>query len=175
MEYYDGTLSEFIGSKNSITCMTLHDPSNLCIQGFHAKGKVPIWTKEGKILYDPASFMEMVESCKPDMYCVLSDGDTNHSSSTKRVAKSVENTAFFYKKCFERHKTSDTLKNAFVLAPVVGGYCLKSRQKCLEALQPYINDAQGFLIDGLHNNGPEVEFIPFEEVKPIVQAVVVSL
>lgn len=50
MEYYHGGISEFIGSKDSLTCLTLHDPSNITKQGHHVKDKIPIWTKHGKVI-----------------------------------------------------------------------------------------------------------------------------
>ncbi|KAJ8974602.1 hypothetical protein NQ317_019347 [Molorchus minor] len=159
MQYYNGTISEFIGSKDSLTCLTLQDPSNLTKQGHHVKEKIPIWTKKGKVLYDSEMYMNIVESFKPDMYYLLSDGDTNKSSAPKRISK----------------RKSDVLKKTFVMAPIAGGYCLKSRERCIEAVLANESDVGGFLIDGLHNNGPEVEFLPFVEVKDVVEHVIKKL
>ncbi|CAG9824141.1 unnamed protein product [Phaedon cochleariae] len=169
MTYYDGTISEFIGSTNSLSCLTLHDPSNLTKQGHHIRNKVPIWTKQGKVLYDPEMYMDIVESFKPDMYCLLSDGDTNMTSAQKRISKAVENTISLSRQCLERHKKSVQLKNTFVICPIAGGYCLNAREKCLKALLADQDELNGFLVDGLHNNGPEVEFLPFEEVRGVVE------
>ncbi|XP_023014371.2 queuine tRNA-ribosyltransferase accessory subunit 2 [Leptinotarsa decemlineata] len=174
-QYYNGTISEFIGSKNSLTCLTLQDPSNLTKQGHHIKDKIPIWTKQGKVLYDSEMYMNIVESFKPDMYYLLSDGDTNMTSSQKRVSKAVENTITFSKQCLERHRKSDILKDMFVMAPIAGGYCLNSREKCIKAIMKDQDVLDGFLIDGLHNNGPEVEFLPFNELKPVVSYVIDKL
>lgn len=110
-------------------------------------------------------YMNIVEHFKPDMYYLLSDGDTNKTSPQKRISKAVENTISFSKQCLERHKKSQLLKNKFVMAPIAGGYCVKARDKCIEALLKEGDVFSGFLIDGLHNNGPEVEFLPFAEVK----------
>ncbi|KAH1003635.1 hypothetical protein HUJ04_003520 [Dendroctonus ponderosae] len=172
---YDGRVADFVGSKDSLTCVTLNDPSNLMKQGHHNKDKVPIFTKRGKVLYDSENYMDMVEKLRPDMYIILSDGDTNMTSSNKRVSKAVENTVSFNQRCIERHKKSEKLKDAFVIAPIAGGYCVKSRKQCLELLSPNEPDVQGYLIDGLHNNGPEVELISFSEVKPIVDYVISKL
>lgn len=119
-------------------------------------------------------YMDAVESYKPQMYYSLSDGDTNKGTSAKRLTKSVENTVGFYKKCLERHRKSDVLRNSFLIAPIVGGYCLKSREQCLKAVLQDTNDVSGYLIDGLHNNGPEVELIPFEDIEKIVENTIVS-
>nr|CAI5828679.1 unnamed protein product [Callosobruchus analis] len=175
MTYYNGTISEFIGSKNSLTCLTLHDPSNLTKQGHHMKDKIPIWTKRGKVLYDADMYMDVVESFKPNMYYLLSDGDTNKTSSQKRISKAVEQTVIFNRQCLERHRNSEVLKKMFVMAPIAGGYCLKSREHCIKSLLGNANEVNGFLIDGLHNNGPEVEFLPYEEIKSVVEFIIEKL
>ncbi|XP_066260209.1 queuine tRNA-ribosyltransferase accessory subunit 2 [Euwallacea similis] len=149
IHHYNGRLSEFIGSRDSLTCLTLHDPSNLMKQGHHIKDKVPVFTKR--------------------------DGDTNVGSPNKRVSKAVENTVVFVEQCIEKFKNSEALKNAFVIAPIAGGYSLKSRQKCIEQLSKHDQHFQGYLIDGLHNNGAEVEFIPLHEVKPVIEHIVEQL
>ncbi|KAG5877907.1 hypothetical protein JTB14_011623 [Gonioctena quinquepunctata] len=176
LQYYNGSISEFIGSNTSLTCLTLHDPSNLTKQGHQMKDKVPIWTKHGKVLYDSEMYMDMVESFKPDVFYLLSDGDTNMTSSHKRISKAIENTVAYSKQCLERHRKSKILKNKFVMAPIAGGYCLDSREKCIKAiLKEGQGDLGGFLIDGLHNNGPEVEFLPFDEIKGVVNFVIKNL
>ncbi|XP_066151179.1 queuine tRNA-ribosyltransferase accessory subunit 2 [Euwallacea fornicatus] len=149
IEYYNGRLSEFIGSKESLTYITLHDPANLMQQGHHIKDKVPVFTKR--------------------------DGDTNVGSPNKRVLKAVDNTVAFVEQCIEKFKNSEALKNAFVIAPIAGGYSLKSRKKCIDRLLKHDEHFQGYLIDGLHNNGAEVEFIPMHEVKPIIEHIVEQL
>lgn len=55
-----------------------------------------------------------------------------------------------------------------------GGYDLKARERCLETVckDP---DIQGYLIDGLHNNGPEIEFLPFLELKPIIELIMKTI
>lgn len=178
MQYYNGSISEFIGNKNSnsFTCLTVNDPSDLTKQGHHTKGKVPIWTKHGKLMFDSKMYMDLVESFQPDMYCLLSDGDTNITSAQKRIAKAVEQTVTFNTECLQYHRKSEKLKGTFVIAPIAGGYCLKSRKKCIEAVTQNLDDndddVKGFLIDGLHNNGPEVEFLPFNEVKEVISFIV---
>ncbi|KAL1516919.1 hypothetical protein ABEB36_000750 [Hypothenemus hampei] len=172
---YNGRVSEFVGNKDCLTCITVHDPSNITKQGHHMKDKVPIFTRNGKVLYDSKMYMSMIEQFKPDMYILLSDGDTNISSPNKRIAKAVESTVSLTEQCIEIHKESEVLKETFVIAPVAGGYCLKSRQKCIDLMQKNNSYIQGYLIDGLHNNGSEVEFISFAEVKPVVDLVVQNL
>lgn len=175
IQEYDGRISEFVGSKDAISYITLNDPSNLTRQGHHVKEMVPIFTKNGKVLYDSQKYMAMINNLKPDMYTLLSDGDTNIASSQKRITKSVENTAAFNKQCISYQKKSSNLQDSFVIAPVVGGYCLKSREKFIELILQNDSFVHGYLIDGLHNNGPEVEFIPFNEVELVVKKVIDNL
>lgn len=175
IQLYEGRLSTFIGSKNSLSYVTLHDPSESMKQGHHSKGKVPVFTKRGKVLYDTEKYMNMVEKFQPDMYVLLSDSDTNIASLNKRITKAVENTVTFSEECLERHKKSDSLKDSFVIAPIAGGYCLKSREKCIEHQLKNDEYIQGYLIDGLHNNGPEVELLSYSDVKPVVESVIKKL
>lgn len=161
--------------KDCVTCMTLQDPGNLTLTGHHFRDSIPIWTRNGKVLIDTASYMNAVETFKPDMYYFLSDGDTNICSPTKRVNKAVDRTLLFFRECLKRHKQSSVLKNSFVMAAISGGYCLKARERCVNEILKADSLINGFLIDGLHNNGPEVEFLKLEEVKPVVQLVTVSI
>lgn len=155
--------------------MTLQDPGSLTQSGHHFKDSVPIWTRSGKVLINADTYMNAVESFNPDVYYLLSDGDTNVTSPAKRVTKAVDRTLLFYTQCLERHKKSEILKNAFVIGSISGGYCLKARKRCIdEMLEKEEEVVKGFLIDGLHNNGPETEFVKFEEIKPVVEFVIVS-
>lgn len=163
-----------LGMKDCVTCLTVQDPGNLTHPGHHVKDSIPIWTRSGKILINPESYMNAVETFKPEMYYLLSDGDTNISSSAKRVSKAVDRTLMFIKQSLIRHNTSSVLKDTFVMAPISGGYCLKARERCIMEILRDDEVFGGFLIDGLHNNGPEVEFLEFREVKEIVEFVIVS-
>lgn len=159
--------------RGCVSCMTVQDPAQLTQSGFHIKDFVPIWTRNGKVLINSNKYMDCIEAFKPDMYYLLSDGDTNKASKNKRITKSVDNTVKYFTECMERHKKSGTvLKNSFVLAAVAGGYCKDSRERCIKSVSG--NDlVGGYFIDGLHNNGPEVEFVPFKEVESITAYVIV--
>jgi len=173
MEEFNGNISEFVGLKDCLTCVTVQDPSDLTQPGHHYKDHIPLWTRSGKIMLNAEQYMNAIEAFQPDMYYFLSDGDTNAKSATKRVNKAVDNTIGFVKHCLDRHKKSSVLANSFAMAAITGGYCTKARKKCIEGIP--VDELHGFLIDGLHNNGPEVEFIPFDEPKPIVEFVVNNL
>lgn len=172
MADYQGNISDFVGLKDCVTCLAVQDPGDLTIPGHHQKDHMPIWTRAGKVLLSPTMYMNAVEAFKPDMYYVLSDGDTNAASSSKRVSKSVDNTLSFFDKCLEFHKKSEVLQQSFLMACIAGGYSTKAREHCINSLAKN-TEIDGFLIDGLHNNGPEVEFIQFNELKEIIEFVVV--
>lgn len=174
MSNFGGKIADFIGMKDCVTCMTLQDPGNLTQSGHHFKDCIPIWTRNGKILLNSDSYMKAVETFKPDMYYFLSDGDTNISSPAKRISKAVDRTVLFFRECLELHKKSSVLQNAFVMAAVAGGYCVKERERCIRQMEQDSGAIGGFLIDGLHNNGPEVELLDFEELKTVVKFVIVS-
>lgn len=152
--------------------MSVQDPGDLTQPGHHIKDHIPLWTRSGKVLLNSECYMNAMETFRPDMYFFLSDGDTNAASSSKRISKSVDNTLAFFGQCLERHEKSEILKKSFVMACVAGGYDLKTREFCIEKISKN-PEVQGFLIDGLHNNGPECEFIDFDEVKAVVNTVIV--
>lgn len=160
--------------KDCVTCMSLQDPGNLTQSGHHLKDCIPIWTRNGKVMLNADTYMKAVETFKPDVYYFLSDGDTNVSSPAKRITKAVDRTILFFRQCLEQHKKSSILKNSFVMAAVAGGYCIRERERCIREIEKDTETIGGFLIDGLHNNGPEVEFLDFEELKTVVQFVIVG-
>lgn len=152
--------------------MTVQDPGDFTQSGHHYKDFVPLWTRTGKVLLNADMYMRTAEAFKPDIFCFLSDTDTNIASSKKRIIKSISNTLNFLKQCVDLYRKSSALKNAFPIASITGGYSLDARQEVMEEIGKY-NEIKGYVIDGLHNNGPEVEFIPFEQIKKVAEFVIV--
>lgn len=58
------------------------------------------------------------------------------------------------------------LKDSAILAPLEGGYDINARRAFAEEVSKY--DVCGYVLDGLHTNGPEVENIDFVSVEPVV-------
>lgn len=58
------------------------------------------------------------------------------------------------------------LKSSALLAPLEGGYDINSRRAFAEEISKY--DVFGYVLDGLHTNGPEVENIKFISVESVV-------
>jgi queuine/archaeosine tRNA-ribosyltransferase len=51
--------------------------------------------------------MDIIEAFQPDMYQVLCDGDTNTTSSKRRVQKSIDRSITFFERCLKRHEKSE--------------------------------------------------------------------
>lgn len=117
--------------------------------------------------------MELVQAYKPDLYVALCDGDTNINSSAKRVSKAVSRSKILLEQCLDIHLRSDALKSKGILGSVEGGYNLQAREESIEYLKD--KPLAGFIIDGLHNNGPSVQNISSEQIKQIVQHTIVSI
>lgn len=171
LSQYEGNITDFVGMKDCLSCVSVQDPGDLVQPGHHIRGKIPLWTRAGKVILNAEDYMTAIKAFKPDMYYFLSDGDTNLTSAAKRINKSIENTELFLKECHKIHGDSDELKNAFVIIPIVGGYCKKSRERFVDTVSKLtdFNKYGGYLIDGLHNNGPEAEFIQFAEIEKITE------
>uniref|UniRef100_V9IFE6 Queuine tRNA-ribosyltransferase subunit QTRTD1 n=1 Tax=Apis cerana TaxID=7461 RepID=V9IFE6_APICE len=106
----------------------------------------PIWTRKGKCKLTPKEYMDVIEAFKPDVYVALYDGDTKINSSRKRLSNATRRTTTFFEKCFSIHSSSETLKSSEILGVI-----------------------EGYVIDGLHNNGPDVKDISIEQIKEIVE------
>ncbi|KAB0796657.1 hypothetical protein PPYR_10757 [Photinus pyralis] len=174
MSVYKGTIAEFVGMKECISCLTVQDPGDHTLPGYHVENSIPLWTRHGKVLISAKSYMNLVSLFKPDMYYLLSDGDTNISSPAKRIRKSVQNTIKYHKQCIDTHENLTGVKNSFMMGAIAGGYDLKARKECIDGICQ--NDSiGGYLIDGLHNNGPEVELLAADEINPVVVFVINNL
>lgn len=67
---------------------------------------------------------------------------------------------------------SKALRNVALLAPLEGGYDIQARRVFTEEIASY--DVSGFVLDGLHTNGPEVEKIRYSHIQPVITACVVG-
>lgn len=117
--------------------------------------------------------MELVQAYKPDLYVALCDGDTNINSSAKRVTKAIRRSKTLLEQCLDIHLQSDPLKSSGILGSVEGGYNLQARKESIDYLKD--KPLAGFVIDGLHNNGPSVQNISSEQIKEVVQHTIVSM
>lgn len=152
--------------------MTIHDPAEPMSRGHQKHDSIAVWSKHGRHSINPDQYMEIVEAFKPDMYVALCDGDTDEASSDKRISKTVERSRAQFLKCYEKHKSSETMKNRGLIGPVEGGYDLEARERSIKYLID--KNLNGYVIDGLHINGPSVQKIQYESIKNVVQHTIVS-
>ncbi|CAL7935665.1 unnamed protein product [Xylocopa violacea] len=157
----------FVGLKEYINFLTIHDPAYSTLSGFHETDSIPVWTRNGKRVITANKYMDIVEAFRPDMYVALCDGDTNINSSKKRVSKAVQRSMTFFEQCFAKHSSSEMLKSSEILGAIEGGYDKESRKLSINYLKdkPLI----GYVIDGLHNNGLDVRNISLEQIKDIAE------
>lgn len=153
--------------------LTIQDPGETTVPGFNEKDTVALWTRHGKQLMNPDQYMDLVETFKPDFYMALCDGNTNSESTLKRVEKSVERSRVMLDRCLIRHNDSKILRNKGILAAVEGGYNLEARIRSIKNLEGI--DFAGYVIDGLHNNGPETEKINFQMIENVIRNTIVGI
>jgi queuine/archaeosine tRNA-ribosyltransferase len=60
------------------------------------------------------------------------------------------------------------LKGSAILGVVEGGHSIEAREESAKYLAN--SPVFGYIIDGLHSNGPDVEQLTFEDVKPALEA-----
>lgn len=58
---------------------------------------------------------------------------------------------------------------SFVSAPIVGGYDLQNREKCIKEIIVDNTDIDGYFLDGFHNNGITATSLQIDHIKDVVQ------
>ncbi|XP_033340774.2 queuine tRNA-ribosyltransferase accessory subunit 2 [Megalopta genalis] len=161
------SFANFVGMQKHINFLSITDPAYLTRSGFQKLDTIPIWSRGGRQMMSANRYMDIVETFKPDCYTAICDGDTNVNSTRKRASKAVRRSNTMFEQCLSRHNESKILKSTALLAAVEGGYDADAR---LESLN-YLKDkpVDGYVIDGLHNNGPDVQNISTETVKEIIK------
>ncbi|KAG8224681.1 hypothetical protein J437_LFUL003796 [Ladona fulva] len=159
-------IADFIGMREYLVYCSVQDPAIPSPAGYNTMDKVSIWCKSGKEHVDSDRYMDIMEAFKPDIYQCLGDGETNVDSTNKRIQKSIKRSLHMFHRCLERHKKSEALKNSAFIALLQGGYDVEERVNYAKEIAG--SPIDGFVIDGLHDNSPGVEFFDFDKVKPIV-------
>ncbi|KAL0113857.1 hypothetical protein PUN28_011295 [Cardiocondyla obscurior] len=163
----DISFADFVSMKEYINFLSIHDPACTTTSGFQQLDSISIWTRTGRIVVSAKKYMEFVQAYKPDLYVALCDGDTNINSSAKRMSKAVHRSKTLLEQCLDIHLNSDTLKSKGILGSIEGGYNLQAREESISYLKD--KPLAGFVIDGLHNNGPSVQNVASEQIKQVVQ------
>lgn len=166
-------LGAFVGLPEFPFHLSVQDPGSTTPTGYNVRKGVSVWTHGGKKLISPTEFMKIVKSFRPISYQALCDSDTPVNCSNKRLNKAVDNSIKFLDECIEEHKMSPEFENVAIFGTIEGGYDLVLRKKSAE--QTASRAVDGFIIDGFHVNGPQVEYIDFCEIKPILLEVLSAL
>uniref|UniRef100_A0A0A9WJF6 Queuine tRNA-ribosyltransferase accessory subunit 2 n=1 Tax=Lygus hesperus TaxID=30085 RepID=A0A0A9WJF6_LYGHE len=166
-------LPKFVGLQECMTYLSIQDPAHKTPEGFNRKKEVSVWTHAGRVSLDADRYMDVVEAFQPDMFEALSNGDTNADTTKKKIGKVVDSTRDLYEDCLQRHSRSSILKDSSFLAVLEGGYDLEARKKV--GLSYSDAPVDGFVINGLHNNGADVEKIDFQQIRALIEATIEPL
>ncbi|XP_046443212.1 queuine tRNA-ribosyltransferase accessory subunit 2-like [Daphnia pulex] len=166
-------IAEFAGLKEYLNYVSVQDSGTTTPEGYHEKNSISLWTRGGRKLIDPQTYISCIEALKPDMFQAIVDGDTTQSSSAKRVRKSVDVTVKFAGICADLKEKSDVLKDTPMLACITGGYNIKERLRCINELKGF--GAAGYVIEGFHTNGESATNLLWEDVEPVLTETLGSL
>lgn len=159
-------LNTYVGIPEFPFYLSIQDPGVLTPTGYNVKNGVSVWSHGGKKLITPNEYMSIVKLYRPISYQVICDSDTPIKCSNKRLNKAVDHSLRFLDDCIQEHKKSPELQDTAIFGTIQGGYDLFLRKK--SAKQTALRGVHGFVIDGFHTNGPDVECIDFSLVKPIL-------
>ncbi|KFM68210.1 Queuine tRNA-ribosyltransferase subunit QTRTD1-like protein, partial [Stegodyphus mimosarum] len=163
-------LSAFIGLPEYPFHLSVQDPATITPHGYNVRNGVSVWCHGGKKLLSVVEYMKIVKEFRPASYQALCDSDTPENCSKKRLNKSVDHSLIFLDECLNEHANCEELKNTAIFGTIQGGYDMFLRKK--SAQETALRSVDGFVIDGFHINGPDVQNIDFSKIKPILQEIV---
>ncbi|OXU32290.1 hypothetical protein TSAR_007066 [Trichomalopsis sarcophagae] len=161
------SFNDYVSMQEYPFFLSIQDPSETTNAGYQKNQSIAVWSRNGRSTVTPDRYMNIAEIFKPDMYVTLCDGDTDQDSSSKRISKTIERSKVLFEKCLTRHLTSDILKNKGFLGSIEGGYNLQAREKSIKYMEG--KPLLGYMIDGLHKNGIEVQNISIDQIKPVIE------
>lgn len=166
MEELHVPLNSFIGLPEYFSYCTVQDPARTDRPKLFRGGYTTLWTIYGRVTVSTDIYMDHMETCKPDMYVSLSDGETNPESGYKRTHSSAAFTSEMFKRCLEKHQSSSVLKNKGLIAPLVGGYDPSLREECAKFMADF--PVLGYSIDGLYTDFKTVPSVCHKTIENIL-------
>jgi len=158
LKKYDKGVAHFAALESHPCCITVQDAITRTPSGYNEKKGVSLWGSGGRIVLDSKKYMDLVEVMQPDWFEALHDGDTDESSSKKRVQKSLINSNSFIEKCISIINENKSLENSAVFLPLLGGHNVDDRERWSKSMKDHIDAGStaigGVSIMGLHTNGP---------------------
>lgn len=114
--YGKGILS-FAGLESSaaaLTFVTLKDTA-ISNSSFHKRKSISILAHTGKVDITPEAYMNHIDSYKPDLFHIMSDGETIESCPQKRLINAVERTLYFIDECIELYQKNSSLAESCLI------------------------------------------------------------
>lgn len=143
----------FAMPSKSLIFGTVTDPTQPPLSGYNSKKSVAIWKIGGKVNLSSHSYMNYIETLKPDVYQLLADGDVKKTDSRKRVLKSIERSITFMEDCINHHKNSNELRHLKFMCMLEGGFLVEERKHyislMLNKLKELNAEPWGFVFDNL--------------------------
>nr|CAG4644071.1 EOG090X08JG [Lepidurus arcticus] len=166
-------LTEFAGLKGYPSYLSVQDAAESTPTGYHDKTGISIWPRSGRKQIEANKYISAIEAFQPSIFQALCDGDTCADTSNKRLTKVVNRTISLLDECIKLKEASPALKETALWGSIEGGYSVKERIRCTE--QVVSRDVDGFVLDGFHMNGPVAEELIFQDLKPVLDSVLVLL
>ena len=177
---FDGLKSGIIGftgfSEWRPSLVSIQDPLSAIRSGQNSVEGIGVFCRGGKQTVNSSRLIDVMANFRPDAYQALCDSDTPLNASNKRISKSVERSDYFLEECIEKHNECQQLncEKTSILATIEGGFSLKARIKSVK--ESILKCVDGFVIDGFHSYGPEVETqLDFVSVKPLLNEIIKGL
>ncbi|CAN7988778.1 unnamed protein product [Ixodes hexagonus] len=166
-------LANFVALPSHPSFVRIQDPMTTTPTGFNDRAGVSVWNQGGRIHLNPVSFTRMMEAFQPTCYQALCDSDTPKDTSRKRLQHAVDRSISLLDQCLNLKGDSSCLQNSAILGSIQGGYSKDFREA--SAKETAKRDVDGFVIEGLHINGPQTKSLKFEEVAQVLDQVIALL
>lgn len=114
VKVYGKGFSSFAGLDSALTLLTLKDTAT-SFPLMQKKESISIFPHTGKVFITPEIYMDYVEWYKPDLFHIMSDGETSESCAQKRISNAVDKTLNFIDKCFEIYKKNSALAESCII------------------------------------------------------------
>lgn len=123
---YGKSISSFAGLDTALTLLTLKDTAT-SNPSFHKRQSISILPSTGKAIITPNNFMDFVECFKPDLFHIMSDGETVEFCAQKRIINASERTLYFVDECIKLYRENSSLAESCL----IGAFHLFDRSSVL--------------------------------------------
>lgn len=103
-----------LDSSAALTFVTLKDTA-VSNPSFHQRKSISILPFTGKVVITPEVYMNHIESYKPDLFHIMSDGETSESCAQKRLINAVDRTLYFVDECIELYQKRASLTESCLI------------------------------------------------------------